>query len=519
MTELAEPVALNDDQKASLKVLAEREEYREWYRKEHDPLPDARLRWRAQSFRHLTHLIPGESVLEIGLGDGTFRRRLEEITHHENPVTSIAFGGKSDQTNFPQGTVFSAEQLYQLEEEGRKFNHIVANDLLDYRNCGDFLMRVINLLHPGGQAILYVTNPWNPFLRLRRALGFARDDHRQLLSRPQLYELMSEIGFIRIFAVFNDFVYGWLARFSPFLMKNASVLAENVPSLRWFAGAIIVHGQKPGSSVRDPIQLTDHDELEKKISYVIPCHNEEMNVIPLVKAIRSHYDRYIHEIVLVDDNSKDRTREVIEKLAAEDPRITPVIRTPPPGVGNALRDGYAAATGEYIHSLDCDFQHLLPEFRDMYDAAVKQDADVVVGSRFSRMSILLNYPWLKIVANRGFHVLFNLLFWKRFRDLTNNLKLSKRKVLQSIEIKSSGFSANAETGLLPILHGFKVIEVPISWINRTPSMGASSFRLASVGMGYAEVLGLLFVQRFTKHEDFAHPDEPKSGERKEGGGT
>lgn len=487
---------MNDEQQASLAVLQERESYREYYRKEQDPLPDERLRWRAQGFRHLTHLIPGESVLEIGVGDGTFRQALEEMTHGKNPVTSVYLGDKPTGTGFPEESLLSAEEFFHLQATGRKFNHVVGLDLLDNRNCGDFLSRVLDALETGGQAIFFVTNPWNPILRLRRLLGLASKDHRQLLSRPQLYELMSEIGFIRIFAVFNDFVYGLLAKIAPVFIRNASVLAENVPSLRWFAGGIIVHGQKPGNTVRQPVQLTEHDELEKAISFVIPCHNEEMNVVPLVEGIRSYYDRYIHEIVLVDDNSKDKTKQVIEKLQQEDPRVKPVIRTPPPGVGNALRDGYAAATGKYIHSLDCDFQHLLPEFRDMYDAAVKENADVVVGSRFSRMSILLNYPWLKIVANRGFHVLFNLLFWQRYRDLTNNLKLSKREVIESIDITSSGFSANAETGLLPILKGFKVVEVPISWINRTPSMGTSSFRLANVGMGYAEVLGVLFAQRF-----------------------
>jgi dolichol-phosphate mannosyltransferase len=65
-----------------------------------------------------------------------------------------------------------------------------------------------------------------------------------------------------------------------------------------------------------------------------------------------------------------------------------VYRKPPNGVGLALADGYRAATGKYVLSMDCDFTHLLSEVRDLFDAAAK-GYDVVVGSRFSRHSVLL----------------------------------------------------------------------------------------------------------------------------------
>ncbi len=124
----------------------------------------------------------------------------------------------------------------------------------------------------------------------------------------------------------------------------------------------------------------------------------------LVDGLRSHYGDYVHEVVLVDDNSRDGTAAVIDRLAADDARIVAVHRSPPNGVGRALRDGYAAASGRWVMSMDCDFQHLLPEMEDMFDAAA-DGVDVVFGSRFSRRSVLINYPFGKIVANRAFHVL------------------------------------------------------------------------------------------------------------------
>lgn len=210
--------------------------------------------------------------------------------------------------------------------------------------------------------------------------------------------------------------------------------------------------------------------------------------------MRTLFGDYLHEIIAVDDNSTDGTRAVIEALAADDPLIEPVFRTPPNGVGRAMLDGYRAATGRYVLSVDCDLQHLLLELRDMFDAAAA-GCDVVVGSRFSRHSVLLDYPFQKIVANRGFHLLARFVFRSRFRDLTNNVKLMRRDVVQKLQLLEPGFAVNAETGLRPLLMGCSIEEVPISWINRTPDMGGSSFRLARVGGGYLRVLYRLWLRR------------------------
>src|SRR5438270_10829648 len=178
-----------------------------------------------------------------------------------------------------------------------------------------------------------------------------------------------------------------------------------------------------------------------------------MNVGPLVHRILQLYGDYIHEVIPVNDGSNDGTREVLAKLAAEDPRVKPLHRVPPNGVGLAIAEGLSAATGEYSFTMDCDFKHLLPEFRDLLDAAA-EGYDVVVGSRFSRHSVLLNYPLLKILANRAFHALAVVLFAQRIRDVTNNLKIMRRKVVNDLLLRQSGFAVNAETGLQPLVLGY-----------------------------------------------------------------
>src|SRR5688500_8918814 len=451
-------------------TLATRERFRDDYQRRKDPIREDRLLWRAQAFRHLCHILPGQTILELGCGEGRFTGQLLKVTRGSNPITAVSFDPATARpAGLPSQVEFVPSGSLEEALRGRRFDYIIAHDLLDARNSGWLLQGVAEALNPGGEVVFWESNPWNPVLRLNRWIGslFSRKDPRRLLSRSQLYELLSEIGFVRVFAAHNDFVYRPLPRRAMWLLRNASILLENAPLLRHLAGSILLHGQKPPRHVARPaVTLTEHAALKSAVSVVIPCHNEEMNIGPLINRLRELFDDYLHEIIPVDDNSTDGTRQVIQPLAERDPRITAVFRAPPNGVGRAISDGLRAATGEWVLSMDCDFQHQLPEMRDLFDAAAEGSYDVVVGSRFSRHSVLLNYPFMKIVANRGFHTLAQLVLLRRFRDLTNNLKLMRREVAGQLQLQRPHFAVNAETGLQPLMMGCAIKEVPISWINR-----------------------------------------------------
>lgn len=477
----------------SITTLAARERFRDCYGRDRDPIYQDRLLWRAQTFRHMVHLLPGETILVLGCGRGDFLRHLLHASRGQNPITAVTFDiDASRPDGLPPEVDYVVATGLPGELAARRFDFVVATDLLDRRNCAWVLQHVFDLLNPGGEMLFYESNPWNPFLGLTRRFG--RDDSRQLLNRTELYELMSEIGFIRAFAVFNDFVYRPLSRRLSWLLRNLSIVMENTRGVQLLAGSILVHAQKPPRVVERPkVSLFEHESLRGSVSVVVPCHNEEANVRPLVERLDELFGEYIHEIVLVDDNSRDGTRRVIDDLAEGDPRIRPVCRTPPNGVGRAIADGYRVSTGSWVLSMDCDFQHILPAVRDLFDAAA-QGYDVAVGSRFSRHSVLLRYPVQKIVANRGFHLLARLVLLRQFRDLTNNLKLLRREVLNGLILTQPGFAINAETGLQPLVMGYAIKEVPISWINRTHEMGTSSFRLVRVGGGYGRVLMGLWLK-------------------------
>ena len=498
------PAAHSAFRDAWIETLNTRESFRDTYRAERDPVAGERLTWRAQTVRHLMHVTPGQSILEIGSGDGRFARALVKVTRGENEIVAANFLPEKAVPATTEGVETLRLDSLPGELAGRSFDCVVGLDMLDAANCARTLDAVYQLLVPGGQLVFFESNPWNPLLKFRRLWApKGRGDPRGLVSRPRLYELLSDVGFIRVFAVFTDFVYAPLTRWLIWLLRNLSIIAENTPGLRAYAGTIILHAQKPPRRQWQPSRsLCDHPELFGQVSVVVPCHNEEMNIGPLIERLLELYGDYVHEIIPVDDNSTDGTAAVIARYARADPRVRPIYRKPPNGVGRAISDGLSAATGRWILSMDCDFQHLLPEIRDLFDRAVK-GADVVVGSRFSRHSVLLNYPLIKIISNRTFHLIAVILTGRRFRDLTNNLKLMKREVVERLKLTSSGFAVNAETGLQPILMGVKVVESPISWINRSFDMGTSSFRLVQVGGGYLGVLKDVVKARWFRSGPYA----------------
>jgi dolichol-phosphate mannosyltransferase len=481
-------------------TLAARERYRDDYWRKRDPIAEDRLLWRAQTFRHMVHLLPGQKILELGCGEGRFTQALLQVSRGENRITTVTF---QEPARLPSEIRAKVELLATSDVPGslagRHFDYVVAMDLLDRSYASQLLAIVYAVLAPAGEMVFYESNPWNPMHKLHRVFSrvVGKRDPRHLLNRRCLHELLSETGFIGIYTVYNDFVFAPLTRTLIWLLRNLSILLENAPGLRAMAGSILLYAHKPPPRMDAPRQtLFFHKSLRRAVSFVIPCHNEEMNIRPLVDGILNLYGDCVHEIILVNDGSTDGTATVIEEITKRDARVKPLHRKPPNGVGRAIAGGLSQATGRYILSMDCDFQHLLPDFRDLFDCAVA-GYDIVVGSRFSRHSILLNYPFFKIVANRGFHLVARLLLRQKFRDLTNNLKLMRSEVVANMQLREPEFAVNAETGLQPLLLGYSLKEVAISWINRSPGMGSSSFRLIRVAGGYWRVLlNVWFKQTF-----------------------
>jgi SAM-dependent methyltransferase len=490
-------------------LLVKQEDRRAVYWNRYDPFVDLRMKWRASMMRHLFHILPGQRILEIGAGNGEFTRSLLIATREECKITTVVFSLKyrdeiREKLNNNNVDIVCLDS-FPGTLQGEKFDCVITNHMLGDHIRNEFLCAVKQLIRPGGGFLLFEPNPWNYYYHVRKLfrrllpIPWSRPADPISINRIEVFSVFSEIGYTQINVLPYDFLYSPIPKFLVWPAQNLSIIMENFPYFRNLAGSLYIWAHNPSLKDEDKttVDLCYHQIFFGKVSFVIPCHNEEMNVAPLIEGITDFYDKYVFEILIVDDNSTDRTAEVTEKLAEKYKCVHLIKRSPPNGVGRALREGLKAAKGEYILIMDSDFQHIIPEIRDLFDA-VADGADVVVGSRFSRESVLVNYAFTKILANRAFHVIANILLGRRFRDISNNLKIFRHDVAKRLVIETDDFAANVETGLKPILLGYRVVEVPISWVNRSIDMGLSTFQIFKTGPNYWKILLRLVWRRITK---------------------
>lgn len=237
--------------------------------------------------------------------------------------------------------------------------------------------------------------------------------------------------------------------------------------------------------------------MVKNISIIIPAKNEADNLPKIVPSIMKGYQKYILEMIIVDDCSDDETHDTVIKLKSSYPAVKLVSRNSSPGVGLAIREGikYISKYSDYVLLMDCDF---LANIADIGKFIKKMDNfDGLVGSRFLKKNSLQNYPWPKLIANRSYNFLARLLLGIKHSDLTNNFKFYRYSLLKKIYplLISRDFAVNAELGYYPPLLGFTIGQVPVRWQERDKNMGLSKFKILKVGPSYAYIFLRLLMMK------------------------
>lgn len=456
-----------------------------------------RLSRQALTVRHCLHILPGEQILELGAGSGLWTEQLSRVLKDENPITAAVFDDKlAAEASARPSLKAKIIRVNDLSNDlGHQFfDYIIGSSILSHKLYPQTLASLRDLLKPGGQMLFFEPGFWNPNILLKnffRLAGFSMSEAKCYtgINSYQLMKMASHQDFTKIEIIpFSSLHDGWPKSILP-LVRTLRFTHERAPVIRNLCSDIYICLTKPGEEPNNKnyVNLAEHSNLFDSTSVVVPCHNEAMNIPALVSALIKSYGDYLREIIIVNDNSTDQTAEITRQIAEIEPRVKLINRHPPNGVGRALRDGYAAATGKYILTMDCDFVQVVPELRDLFDCIAKGH-DGAIGSRFSLESVLINYPFLKAVCNRACHLLIRLLLPVSARDVSNNLKLYRAEILKGLDIEENHFAANLETGLKPLLSGYDIREVPISWINRSPEMGHSSFKLAAVAPRYWSML-------------------------------
>ena len=205
---------------------------------------------------------------------------------------------------------------------------------------------------------------------------------------------------------------------------------------------------------------------------VIPTYNEAENITALLTAVAKALDGagLDWHVLVVDDGSPDGTAELVDAVTARDPRVTVLRRAVKEGLWPAYRAGFRqalAAGAALVVQMDADFSHDPNDVPRLIAGA--RDADLVIGSRYTKGGGVARWGLVRRVMSRGGSLYARTLLGIRLRDVTSGFKCYRRIVLETIpmdEVTSSGYVFSVEIHYRAILLGFRVVEVPIIFTDR-----------------------------------------------------
>ena len=205
-----------------------------------------------------------------------------------------------------------------------------------------------------------------------------------------------------------------------------------------------------------------------KLSIIIPCYNESATISSLIEAVKLSPVRD-KEIIIVDDGSKDGTRDILSTI--EDQEVRVIFHERNQGKGAALRTGFQQASGDICIVQDADLEYDPQEFPVVIQPIIDGKADVVFGSRFqSGRPHRVVYFWHRI-GNGVLTVMSNFFTDLNLSDMETCYKAFKREVIQSINIRENRFGFEPEVTAKIAKKNLRIYEVGISYYGRTYDEG------------------------------------------------
>ena len=210
--------------------------------------------------------------------------------------------------------------------------------------------------------------------------------------------------------------------------------------------------------------------MAERALVVVPTYNEKENIRRLITTVLEEDPRL--EMLIVDDGSPDGTGDIVDEIAAREPRVNCLHREKKMGLGTAYRAGFKWALTRdfaYIFEMDADFSHdpnHLPQFLD----AIK-DADLVLGSRYRGGKVtVVNWPMTRLLLSYGANIYARIVTGMQLDDSTGGFKCFRRKVLEAIDlddVRSNGYAFQIEMSFRATRKGFRITEIPIVFVDRT----------------------------------------------------
>jgi dolichol-phosphate mannosyltransferase len=210
--------------------------------------------------------------------------------------------------------------------------------------------------------------------------------------------------------------------------------------------------------------------MDPRTLVIVPTYNERENLPALVKKIFSLPVKI--DLLIVDDSSPDGTGQLADELAKQNPGMHVLHRAEKNGLGRAYIAGFKWALErdyEFIMEMDGDFSHNPEDIPSFIKTAVEQNADCVIGSRYSNGIRVINWPLKRLILSMGAGMYVRIITGLPLSDPTGGYKLFRRGALQSLDleaVKSNGYSFQIELSHKLWRQGSKIAETPIIFLDR-----------------------------------------------------
>lgn len=220
--------------------------------------------------------------------------------------------------------------------------------------------------------------------------------------------------------------------------------------------------------------------MRDKTLVIIPTYNEKENITRMIDAVLNQ-DPSI-DMLIVDDGSPDGTGEIVDAIAAANPRVHAIHRAAKLGLGTAYVAGFKWALArdyQFIFEMDADFSHN-PDKIPVFLKAI-ETADLVIGSRYQNGQVnVVNWPIGRLFLSYSANIYARRVTGLPIFDSTAGFKCFRRRVLEAIDlddIKSNGYAFQIEMHFRAWKKGFRILEIPIVFVDRTEGSSKMSKKI------------------------------------------
>ncbi len=217
----------------------------------------------------------------------------------------------------------------------------------------------------------------------------------------------------------------------------------------------------------------------ERILVIIPTYNEADNIQVLITSVLAVRDSI--EVLVVDDNSPDKTWEIVERMKKETSRVHLIRREGKLGLGTAYVEGFKFALDhgfDYVFQMDADFSHNPDNIPDFLKKI--RDYDLVIGSRYKNGVRVVNWPIKRLILSFLANVYTRIITGMPVYDATGGYKCFRKEVLAALDlnkIKSNGYAFQIEVNFKTYKKGFRVVEIPIVFEDRRVGISKMSKRI------------------------------------------